>query len=74
MQAWGKAIARDCGETVASVFGVQSICMLLATVAEKGGAVWQLDTVFIFQDPEKVCVKVTSGYEAGDEATGAPLP
>lgn len=54
VQAWGKARARDCGEAVVSVFRIQSIRMVLATLAEKGGAVWQLDTVFVRQDAEKV--------------------
>ena len=66
---------RDCGETFDPVCRIQSIRMVLATAAETGWTVWQLDvqTAFLYADiEEEVWVKLAPGYEAKDEATGAP--
>lgn len=76
VQAWGQVSGRDCGGTFAPVCRIQSIRMVLATAAEKGWTVWQLDvqTAFLYADVEEdVWVKMVPGYEAKDEATGAPL-
>ena len=67
---------RDCGGTFAPVCRIQSIRMVLVTAAEKGWTVWKLDvqTAFLYADvEEEVWVKMAPGYEAKDEATGAPL-
>ena len=76
MQTWRPVSGRDCGLAFAPVCRIQSIHMVLATVAEIGWTVWQLDvqTSFFYADvEEKVWVRKAPAYEAKDEATGAPL-
>ena len=75
VQAWGQVSGRDCGGTFSPVCRIQSIGMVLATAAEKGWTVWQLDvqSAFLYADVDEVWVKMAPGYEAKDEATGVPL-
>ena len=75
-QAGGQVRGRACGGTFAPVCRIQSIRMVLATAVETGWTVWQLDvqTTFLYADEEEeVWVKIAPGYEAKDEAMGAPL-
>ena len=66
MQTWRPVSGRDCGLAFAPVCRIQSIHMVLATVAEIGWTVWQLDvqTSFFYADvEEKVWVRKAPAYE-----------
>ena len=74
MQTWGKVPGRDCGGTYAAVCRLQTICMVLAIVAEYNLECWQLDynIAFLNADVEEVYVKMALGYEEFD-GNGVPM-
>lgn len=78
VQAWRQVSGRDSGGIFAPVCGVhQSIRMVLATVAENGRTVWQLEVQsarrFADVEEKEGYVKTGPEYETEHETTGRPL-